>query len=853
MASQPPPPPTSSTPQRPHQPSPLSQPPTVTASSTSSSSATQHGGPHQLSLKVMRASAPSLAVSEKPYYDDHFSSSSNPLLKAVGQGIREGLSQDLLSNGWGQDEPSSSSAAESFPISNLLVLPSSFGTLFLGETFRTYLCVRNESDSPVREPSLRVEMQVGSSDPQQQQQQPSPADGVRWHQLAHVILPTPTRYSPEPPSSSDDQESQSKPVWELSPSQPLETTLGYDIKDLGPHVLVCTVGYKSLSPAPEAGGEAVWVERSFRKFYKFSVDRSPISVRTKVHHPRHASALYHPDAKVRGKVSLEVQVQNVAGNGASLVFQGLALKPAHGWKWVSVDRPSLSSDEEAKGKGDMWISGGERGGSNEVLADGDVRQYLFDLYPSSSLSLASEVLKPTIDMGTSPEGHSIRGDPLGHLDISWRMSLGENGRLQTSQLVRRRVAIPPVPIAIPADNGVVGPQVTTRLTLLPEAVETLKKVKAGETVELGVKVEVCDVSGLLLPLKEEGKEEKESSGSDDDTPLSEISPRTRRSATTTTNPSEQGQEITITRTFRLALQHCAISPPPLPSPADTTTHDAAPSTPRKPAVPSSSSRTSTATQPAPSTSSVGGLNKARLQANLTNLVRNSSLSLRPSSTRASVDVTSEESSLPPSINPSPSNTPQPPPVPSKTNLASAAPIFEPSSPSSPSSPTPHQNPPPLPSPYLPWPTLTQLYALHTETHSQALNRPLSSGIPTTFLPTPNLALFQETSLIPLPEIQLEVKMYRATDGKMYRSNGNNIQQDVATVQSSLKFILTDAIAAQNQDGQNNAKVLRFGAVRIILLAYGDKLNDDPEEKQFRECMTVLQDIPVFAEALLLPY
>ncbi len=40
-----------------------------------------------------------------------------------------------------------------------------------------------------------------------------------------------------------------------------------------------------------------------------------ISVRTKVHQPRHASSVYHPEVGVRGRVELEVQVQNVLGTG----------------------------------------------------------------------------------------------------------------------------------------------------------------------------------------------------------------------------------------------------------------------------------------------------------------------------------------------------------------------------------------------------------------------------------------------------------------------------------------------------------------------------------------------------------
>ncbi len=200
--------------QRPLQPSPLSQATSANtqqqqqryavAATAQQQQQQQQTGPHLLSLKVMRASAPALASNEKPYYDDLDFSSAN--IVAVGRkrnprraGARFAsqpptrflhlfLFLFLVSGG-------------QLPVSNLLILPNSFGTLYLGETFRTYLCVRNESSTAVREPSLRVEMQVGSSDPQTSASSSSAGaqaggDGVRWHQLAHLILPSPTRYSP---------------------------------------------------------------------------------------------------------------------------------------------------------------------------------------------------------------------------------------------------------------------------------------------------------------------------------------------------------------------------------------------------------------------------------------------------------------------------------------------------------------------------------------------------------------------------------------------------------------------------------------------------------------------------------
>lgn len=753
-----------------------------------------------LSLKVMRASAPALAVSEKPYYDHAETSSQGGLIAAVEAGIEDGLSHDLLSNRW----EGSNGAASTFPISDLLVLPNSFGTLYLGETFRTYLCVRNEASSAVREPSLRVEMQVGASDPG------SSGESGRWHQLAHIILPTPTRYSPDP--NADE----GRAVWELPPGQPLETSLGYDIKDLGAHVLVCTVGYKS---AVHQGGELVWAERSFRKFYKFSVDRSPISVRTKVHQPRHASSIYHPEVGVRGRVELEVQVQNVAGNGASLVVGGMSLKPALGWRWRSVDRPSLNGKT---GMDDMWLFKG----THELLADGDIRQYLFTLTPDTPSSLTEDALNGGIDLGTSPDGQSIRGDALGHLDISWRMSLGEPGRLQTSQLVRRRVSTPPVTVPSPSTSGVkLDPRLRTRVTLQPSAIEALRRVRAGDVIELEVDVDVCDLSALTLPSMDADEQVRvggengtgeEGSDEDDDTPLSEIASSPRAAKRTTTG----GERITVKRTLQLALQHCTIDPPAPAAPIAQALGEDGMSTPRKTPLPS---RTST-----PTISSA--LHKARLQANLSNLVRNTSLSsLRP---RSSTDTDAGVGR---------SGTPQPPALPPKEEggLGGAVVVSE--------KPAAERKEEKVAlGTGVPWVRVEELYKTHLETHSQALTRSKGElpAVPASFLPTPCVQHLG-TSFVHLPEVHLQMTMLKGLGNALHLDPTAGSGTQGAKASASLTFILEDEV--------DEDETIRLGPVRVVLLGWKDEWLDEQGgvvKEERRDEMTVLEDVLVLAETLV---
>lgn len=817
---------------------PLQNVPRAHASS-SSSAAAQNAGPHLVSLKVMRTSAPSLAVSEKPYCDRH-STYHDELITAVAQGIDDAASHDLLSNRW----DTSPSPADQFPISELLVLPNSFGTLYLGETFRTYLCVRNESSTAVREPSLRVEMQVGASDPHTQ-------EGGRWVQLAHVILSTPTRYSPEP-----DQD-KGRPVWELRTAQALETSLAYDIKDLGPHVLVCTVGYKSPL---QQDGDVAWVERSFRKFYKFSVDRSPISVRTKVHQPRHASSLFHPDAAVRKRVELEVQVQNTAGNGAALVLNELTLKPAPGWKWVSVDRPSLNDAD--RGDEDMWILRG----TDQVLADGDVRQYLFVLTPENKdQTLAEEVMQGGIDLGVTKEGLALRGDALGHLDISWRMALGEAGRLQTSQLVRRRVVTQPVTVASGLQAQIpLEPQLAARLTLQPTSLETLRSVRPGDVVELDFDVAVCDVSGLMLPTLQDGTwmdttlatPEIESAtrddddDDDDDTPLSEIvsSPRAvgKRISSTTVNTdtspprsSDAAEHVMIRRTLHLALQHCSIEAPTAMSTStsvgETTMGGSQEAcTPRKSPLPS---RTSTPTQN--NMAGVSALNKARLQANLTSLVRNTSLSsLR---VRGSVDEGDRSAGG--------RATPLPPAVPPKgerDTSAGAADAME----SRVAAEARGELTKTLPLPSLSWEAVVKRYRVYMETHSQALNRPSSAQpmpIPRTFLPSDHVQSIGST-LVPLAPISFDIALMRLANSSLYRSHTCAHSPQSECVPAKLGFYIP-------ADAEH---VVRFGAVRVVLISYADSIlrmdgKQSKDDAAQTTCMTVVDEMPVVAETLLVTH
>jgi hypothetical protein len=133
--------------------------------------------------------------------------------------------------------------------STLLTLPSSFGAIQLGETFSGALAVNNESAASVDGIILRVEMQTATSKVL----------------LAEV----------------------GGPKLSLVAGDTLEAMVHHEIKELGQHVLACTVSYQ-LPPGARrpmaattdaaAGGDADDDAglQTFRKFYKFAVSRFPL-------------------------------------------------------------------------------------------------------------------------------------------------------------------------------------------------------------------------------------------------------------------------------------------------------------------------------------------------------------------------------------------------------------------------------------------------------------------------------------------------------------------------------------------------------------------------------------------------
>ena len=108
-------------------------------------------------------------------------------------------------------------------LSPLLTLPAAFGTICLGETFAATLNLSNETTATVSDARITVEMQS---------------------QSAKQLI---------------EEKHATGPGHALQREHAMELGVEWEIKELGMHVLVCTVHYGT-------GLEA----RSFQKFYKFN-------------------------------------------------------------------------------------------------------------------------------------------------------------------------------------------------------------------------------------------------------------------------------------------------------------------------------------------------------------------------------------------------------------------------------------------------------------------------------------------------------------------------------------------------------------------------------------------------------
>lgn len=233
---------------------------------------------------------------------------------------------------------------------NYRLLPQNFGNVYLGETFSFFLNSTNDSvKEVVTDVVLRVDLQVGNR-------------AVNIGETKAAILDA---------------------------KQSLYDIMKHEIKELGPHVLICTLGFVTNS-----------IERqTFRKYFKFQVLK-PLDVKTK---------FYNAEDFISDEVYLEALLQNMTST--PICLERVMLEPS---PHFDVKQMNTILDED---NSEQWVFG-----KVNRFNPQESRQYLFCLTPKQELKYNSSILKNLT--------------AIGKLDIVWITGIGERGHLQTSQLER---------------------------------------------------------------------------------------------------------------------------------------------------------------------------------------------------------------------------------------------------------------------------------------------------------------------------------------------------------------------------------------------------------------------------------
>lgn len=219
---------------------------------------------HILSLKVMRLTRPSLFTG-----------------LAVGCDAR-----DLPGDHLNADIRADIAIPQGLPntgVGHMLLLPQSFGNIYLGETFSCCLCVHNDGNETIREVSIKAVLQMSN--------QRVPLLGEEENEMLH----------------------------QLEGNGTINEVIQHEVKDIGTHILVCAVSYLSVS------GDRL----SFRKFFKFQVMK-PLDVKTK---------FYNAESD---EVYLEAGVQNITSG--PLCLEKVELEPSPYFSVISMNKISQDSN-----------------------------------------------------------------------------------------------------------------------------------------------------------------------------------------------------------------------------------------------------------------------------------------------------------------------------------------------------------------------------------------------------------------------------------------------------------------------------------------------------------------------------
>ncbi|XP_046440856.1 trafficking protein particle complex subunit 13-like isoform X1 [Daphnia pulex] len=216
-----------------------------------------------------------------------------------------------------------------------LLLPQSFGTIYLGETFQSYLRVQNVGSCLVSNISIKADLQTAA-----QRLPLTKRNKVSINQL-------------EPQQSTDD-------------------ILSHEITEIGTHILVCEVSYQI------GAGEQMTSSR----YYKFQVLK-PLDVKTKFYN---AEDYYSDD------VYLEAQIQNTTVD-RPLCLDKVTMEPSTLFEVSSLNEISTTTGTPWSNMPQLF------GKCVNVVQPGEIRQYLHCLKPKQNVRDNHRMLRGESNIG----------------------------------------------------------------------------------------------------------------------------------------------------------------------------------------------------------------------------------------------------------------------------------------------------------------------------------------------------------------------------------------------------------------------------------------------------------------------
>ncbi|KAM7534447.1 hypothetical protein Aperf_G00000109658 [Anoplocephala perfoliata] len=282
--------------------------------------------------------------------------------------------------------------------SDLLALSQNFGLLFIGETFFCHINLHNDSQFECKKVILKAVVQSS------REYTPLSIRSSSAGQLPSVV---------EGGGASGWTAAEG---CHLRPQENFSAVIQHDLKEMGANTLICTVSYVARVPAsllqgtvigvsgvqtqslvtavPLPNGESeqqVDVPMNFTKSFKFSVDKPFNFKQTQI--PTSGSEIY-----------VDAEIENLTPQ--ALMLERIAFEPGPMLKVTDLN--SIVDWTRSKQEGRP---------TSGFMAPHDVWRLLYCIQPLNTTKKSS--IAPTED------------GVLGHIDITWRSSMGETGRLLT--------------------------------------------------------------------------------------------------------------------------------------------------------------------------------------------------------------------------------------------------------------------------------------------------------------------------------------------------------------------------------------------------------------------------------------